>query len=150
MAVVASLATARPDQAVFGWKVTFTVPMLNPQPDYAKLTFRNTGGSIKNVVQTMGPPGMVSPAGNMIVFQWDDKVPANTVIMATFTTAFGGIEFDSGEWRNQGDFVANFTPGSVTVEQVAVPTLSEWGLIAMGVLMLGGGAVAVRWFGRAV
>lgn len=40
--------------------------------------------------------------------------------------------------------------GMINIIGGAIPTLSEWGLIVCGVLMLGGGAVALRWFGRAV
>ena len=77
----------------------------------------------------------------------------------TTTSADGGIEWDSGAFGPGQSFSHTFTTagdyaylctihpsmtGNITVEPGAnVPTLSEWGMILMGLLIVGAGTVAV-------
>lgn len=147
VAVAATSAIARPDQVIYKWKVTLTVPAMVPQPDDVHLLFTGTGGSIKNAEYIMGPPiASITGASNMVDIVWHDKVPAATVIMFTFTTAHEPVGFGGGNWTNGGDDIGPVDGGSIQIERVGIPTVSEWGLIIMGLLLLSGGVVAMRVF----
>lgn len=147
-------ASARPDAANFTWKVKHTIPAcvdsnaMARQPNRIKYTFPGTGGSIKNAMILMAPAGtMISASMNMVTLTFDPKVPAGTMVEFTFTTAFGPVLAPGVEYFNDSVAPPGLTPQGGTppsIETYTVPTLSEWGLIAMGIAFIVAGPMVLR------
>lgn len=160
-------AHARPDPANHAWKVTGT-PFPDVTPNDCHITFTGTGGTIKNVTYTMGPAiaSIGVSGGNTIDIVWKHNLPVGTVFMFEFTTTHPEIGIAGGTWTKDGQVIRNIIiaqagvpPSELTIEEIplgAIPTVSQWGLIALGLLLLSAGTAAavrlragalVRWSG---
>ncbi len=145
MGLMAPRAEARPDPATYTWKVTCTVPVLPPQPNDAHFIFSGTGGTIKNAAYIMGPAvGGIVGASNQVDITWPAKMPPGTVFMFTFTTSHPSVAFAGGNWTNDGADIGQIGANDVVVIEDSVPTVSEWGLIAIAGGFLVAGPFVLR------
>jgi hypothetical protein len=150
-------ASARPDPQNFGWRVKHTIPAcvdaaaMARQPNRIKYTFAGTGGSIKTATLVMAPAGTgIAAAMNMVTLTFTPKVPAGTMVEFTFNTSISPVTIASVEYFNDTLLPGNNVvtpqgnPPPPTIESTPVPTVSQWGLIALGLLLLIGGTLAMR------
>jgi len=97
------------------------------------------------------PPTLTIDQGDIVTWTNNHTVPHTT-------TSDDGTEWDSGTMAPGATFSYTFTSagsfpyhctihpmmmGTITVEPATVPTLSEWGMIIMGLMLLAGGTVAI-------
>jgi hypothetical protein len=143
VALVAVLALAQQQKS-------FIVEVTNTKGGpFSKLqiTFRGTGGTLSvdaktvtvapNALNCPSEPNVAIQGGNTAVIDWGKDCVARDAkvsFRASVTTA--GIEFGGGTWSST-------TGPSIAVEEKdviirTVPTLTEWGLIALAVLLAGG------------
>ena len=103
-------------------------------------------------------PGFSFDPATLTISQGDTVTWSNDHTVPHTTTSDDGTEWDSGT-MNPGDtfsyvfntagtfpYHCNIHPsmlGTITVEPATVPTLSEWGMIILALLLLAGGTVAV-------
>lgn len=132
-------------RAVYWWQYTITVPAGMTPNDFHVL-FSGTGGTIANV--TVVPAGVVTiPGGNMINVVWAANLAAGTVVTITFSTEHPTIAVVGASWTKDGVDIGNpIPPGDEDsfeeIEEPApIPTVSQWGLIVMTLLLLTGGTI---------
>jgi hypothetical protein len=121
-----------------GGPVAYTFTTTAPGgADKLCLVFTGTGGSIGCINVLPAPMSATSPAGNDINVMWPAKLAMGTAVTVTFTASFGGVQFNSGNWKCGA---TNVAPVSGTVSQ-AVPALGTWGFAALVLLALAGGSL---------
>lgn len=105
------------------------------------LEFGGTGGNAILTVTLNAPgcpgfpPSTVTNPGTPWDINWGVAcVDPGEKIQISITSDFPVI-FGSGNWTPPGGNVA-LNPGDVVVAQICVPTLSEWGVVAMALLVV--------------
>jgi plastocyanin len=103
-------------------------------------------------------PGFSFDPASLTINQGDIVTWTNNHTVNHTTTSDDGTEWDSGTMAPGATFSHTFTTagtfpyhcaihpamlGTITVEPATVPTLSEWGMIILALLLLAGGTVAV-------
>lgn len=128
------------------------------------ITFTGTGGDLKitNVrVNPLNPPEcpggvpLVNVQANTATIRWTGTDPKATfncvangaVVSFVAETRNGPLGFEGGEWQQSartpdGPKSFKLDPTSVTFR--STPTLTEWGLIALGLLLAGSLAWMIR------
>lgn len=116
----------------------FVVPTLTSDPNDLHATFTGTGGSIANVTVTPAPATTgVSGGGNTIDVTWSSKLPAGTVVVVKFTTAFANIALNNANWTNDGTDLGAATGGPVAPgASPLVIALLALAIVAAGAWML--------------
>ena len=109
------------------------------------ITFTGTGGdlTVTNVAATTCPaqpaPAVNIKEGNTAVIQWTNNcVQKNATVSFIAETKHGPLSFGGGNWQTTPPGPQPLPVQASDVRIRSVPTLTEWGLIALAVLLAGG------------
>lgn len=134
---------------LFTWTVTVAVPP-GISPDDVHLTFLGTGGSIAKEALVQPAGAIAVSGGNTLNITLNAKADPGDDVVASFVTMNGPISFGGGFWTNGGDTLGPVStdPDSLPrlkwANRPAAPGASTTVLIALGLLMVGAGAFAIR------